>query len=165
MLFIWWSCKEDEIRTNLSLDPYRVFCMLLFNIAYNASSHCVSTCSFQYLEDAGHDSLAHLSLIHHTYLHSWLCFIHFNFFFFFIKLQSIWPVQAVLIDKAAVFAGRRRLKSFGLELEVLIKTFLHYCVLRPILQELQGIIPHFSWIITYRHRFLIDLMEQLYFCF
>lgn len=37
--------------------------------------------------------------------------------------------QAILIDLADVFAGRSSLRSHGYELELLIKTFLHYCVL------------------------------------
>lgn len=37
--------------------------------------------------------------------------------------------QAILIDLADVFAGRSSPKSLGLELELLMKTFLCYCVL------------------------------------
>lgn len=37
--------------------------------------------------------------------------------------------QAILIDLADVFAGRSSLRSHGYELELLIKAFLHHCVL------------------------------------
>ncbi len=37
--------------------------------------------------------------------------------------------QAILIDLADVFAGRSSPESLGLELELLIKRFLWYCVL------------------------------------
>lgn len=69
--FIWRSCKEDESRINFSLDPYRMYCMLLFSMSFNGCIHCFSTCSsFRYLEDAGCDSRPHHSFIHHTYLHT-----------------------------------------------------------------------------------------------